>query len=299
MKHLQLKNKEYKNLKNGFTSWLQTLNYAKSTINGSPTYLTEFFYWLEQNKIQSINQINNQVIKEYFIYLGRRKNSKKVGALSTNSLRNNFNALRRFSKYLRETGQGNLDVSVNLPVQTPQIKTILTKREIKSLYQAADQTILGLRDKAMLTIYYGCGLRRNEGVNLNVNDIDFKANKVFVRKGKGYKERFVPITEAIKAELENYTKHARVTLTAENPSETAFFIGTRGKRLGGNMLYERLQKLKENAGIIKEIGLHTLRHSIATHLLKDGMTIEMVSQFLGHGSLESTQIYTHLTHEEI
>jgi integrase/recombinase XerD len=296
---VELKNKTYKNHIGRFQSWLQTLGYAKSTVTGSPAYVNEFLFYLENKEIKRLNQINNQVIKDYFIYLSRRKNNRKEGALSINSLRNNLSALRRFSKYLRETGQGNLEVSVKLPVNTPQIKTILTKAEIKMLYETTDQTILGLRDKAMLSVYYGCGLRRNEGAALDLNDILLDKNKIFIKKGKGYKERFVPITMAIKEDLENYLQNARPFLISKNLSEPAFFVGIKGSRLSGNMLYVRLQQLKEKTGIIKEIGLHTLRHSIATHLLKDGMKIEMVSQFLGHESLESTQIYTHVTSEAL
>ena len=295
---MELKNKTYKNHIGRFQSWLQTLGYAKSTVTGSPAYVKEFLFYLEKKKIQKLGQINNQVTKDYFIYLSRRRNSRKAGALSINTLRNNLGALRRFSKYLRETGQGNLEISVNIPVNRPRIKTILTKNEIKLLYEVTDQTILGLRDKAMLSIYYGCGLRRNEGANLDVTDILLGRNKIFIKKGKGYKERFVPITGAVKEDLEYYIKNARPFLIAENLTETAFFVGRTGNRLSGNMLYERLQKLKEKAGIVKEIGLHTLRHSIATHLLKGGMKIEFISQFLGHGSLEPTQIYTHIIHEE-
>ena len=126
MKHLPLKNREYKKLESGFENWLATLGYAKSTVIGSPTYVKEFFHYLEQNQVHDLSQINNQVIKAYFIYLNRRPryngegNRKKIpGALSTNSLRNNFNALRRFAKYLRETGQGNMEVAVPLPVTPP------------------------------------------------------------------------------------------------------------------------------------------------------------------------------------
>lgn len=297
MKHLLLRNTTYKNLEYGFTNWLETLGYARSTVDGSPSYIKAFFYYLEQKGIYILTEITSQIIKDYFVYLSRRKNYNKAGSLSLNSLRNNLSALKRFGKYLRETEQGNLEVEMHLPVNKYPSKEILTQKEIKELYYATDQTILGMRDKAMLSIYYGCGLRRNEAVNLNVEDILLEKNKLIVRKGKGYKERIVPITEKIKDDLESYLKYARIDLIERNPQEKAFFVGSRGNRISGNMLYERLRQLREKAGIIKGIGLHTLRHSIATHLLQDGMDIEFVSQFLGHSSLESTQIYTHIANE--
>ncbi len=297
MKHLLLKNTTYKNLEYGFASWLETLGYAKSTVYGSPSYVKAFFFYLEQQEIFILTEITNQVIKDYFVYLSRRKNHNKAGSLSLNSLRNNLSALRRFGKYLRETEQGNLEVEIHLPEGRTSKKEILTRDEISSLYQVTDETILGMRDKAMLSVYYGCGLRRNEGVNLNVKDILLERNKLIVRKGKGYKERIVPITRTIKSDLEDYLNYARPFLIERNPTEESFFISRSAIRLSGNMLYERLKQLKEKAGIIKNLSLHTLRHSIATHLLQDGMKIEYVSQFLGHSSLESTQIYTHIANE--
>lgn len=296
-------NVQFIRLVESYKEWLATLGYARSTVTGSPRYVNAFFFYLESlpadrhgKKIFTLSEITNPVIKDYFVYLSARKNQNKAGTLSLNSLRNNLGALRRFGKYLRETEQGNLEISVQLPESKIQVKEILSHEEISLLYQSTDQTILGMRDIAMLSVYYGCGLRRNEGINLNTSDILFERNKVIVRKGKGNKERIIPITGAVKSDLESYMKYARPVLTERNPKEEAFFISRSGKRISGNMLYERLKRLKEKAGINKDSGLHTLRHSIATHLLQDGMAIDYVSQFLGHSSLESTQIYTSLAY---
>lgn len=158
---------------------------------------------------------------------------------------------------------------------------------------------MGIRDRAILSIYYGCGLRRNEGVNLNLKDIQLKEKLVYVRKGKGNKERYVPMTETVKEDLENYIHVARENLI--NPrisNQEAFLLSQRGKRIHENSIAIRLQKLAEAARINKTFGLHALRHSIATHLLQSGMALENVSKFLGHQSLESTQIYTHIINEQ-
>jgi integrase/recombinase XerD len=291
---MRVKNERYRELVNGFTDWLETLNYAESTVYGWPRYVQEFFFYLEQQRLFLIENVTGKSVQDYFVYLSHRQKQNLPGALSLNSLRNRLTALRGFSRYLRETGQGNLDIPMQLPVYRKQDYVILTRKEIKALYDVTDETLLGLRDKAMLGIYYGCGLRRNEGAALNLEDVQLEKEQVFVRKGKGCKERYVPIATAIKPDLENYINHARPFLTKLNPKETAFFVSLRGKRTLAGNLYERLQRLKEKAGIIKSVGLHTLRHSIATHLLQSGMSLEFVSRFLGHSSLESTQIYTHI-----
>ena len=147
----------------------------------------------------------------------------------------------------------------------------------------------------MLAAYYGCGLRRNEGVNLDISDILFDKNFVFVRKGKNYKERYVPMSAGVKEDLQNYIDFVRPVLIKSNAK--ALFLNQHGKRLGSNSMADRLQNLKEKSEINKEAGLHALRHSIATHLLQSGMELEKIKRFLGHSSLESTQIYTHIANE--
>ncbi len=149
----------------------------------------------------------------------------------------------------------------------------------------------------MLVIYYSCGLRRNEGVHVAVDDINFDTRIVHVRKGKNYKERFVPFNKASGKYLEEYVYDHRPQLV-KSKTESALFISHGGKPMRGGSVYKRLKLLQLATEDIslqqKTIGLHTLRHSIATHLLQAGMSLEKISRFLGHSSLDSTQIYTHL-----
>ncbi|MBN2661132.1 MAG: tyrosine-type recombinase/integrase [Tannerellaceae bacterium] len=186
-------------------------------------------------------------------------------------------------------------MDIQLQGRARNIKTIFTRAEIKALYNACDGDVLGIRDKAMLAVYYGCGLRRNEGVNLDTGDILPGKNLLFVRKGKNYKERYVPLTEAVKEDILNYLDFARQILIKKQTN--ALFLNSSGDRITASMLAERLKKLKCKAGIDKVAGLHTLRHSIATHLLQSGMKLAQIKRFLGHSSLESTQIYTHIGNE--
>ena len=161
--------------------------------------------------------------------------------------------------------------------ETP--KSILSLKEIKALYNACGTDMLGIRDRAILSIYYGCGLRRSEGLSLQVSDILLKEKRVYVRKGKNYRERYVPMTERVKEDLENYMYVAREKiLSFKNTRQTALFLSMQVKPLCGNALIKRVHQLAGAAGIEKETGLHTLRHSIATHLLQSGMTLEEVSQ---------------------
>lgn len=285
-------------LKINFEKWLQTLGYAQSTVYASTNYVNDFFFYLKTNEIETLEQLKPENVKSYLEYLQKRKNKRLGGGLATNTIISNMNSIKRFSKYLQESGKANIEIKPSLKAEKENTKTILTKTEISALYKVCDSDYLGIRDKAMLSIFYGCGLRRSEGQQLDIQDILLKEKRVFVRKGKNYKERYVPMTEAVKEDLENYINTAREKLSSfKNNNETALFLSMQSKRLSGNGLLERLKKLTKEAGIQKDTGLHTLRHSIATHLLQSGLELEEVKQFLGHASLESTQIYTHVSSE--
>jgi integrase/recombinase XerD len=284
-------------LAQSFEKWLKTLEYAESTVYLSVRYINDFFFYLKSKDITSLEQIEAKTITGYYKYLQTRTQKKQTGGLSQNYIVSNINAIKRFSKYLQVTGKGNLEITLQTQVNKETAKTILNQEEIKAMYQATDNTDFGLRDRAILGIYYGCGLRRSEGTALDVKDIMYKERLVYVRGGKGYKERYVPMTERVKGDLLDYIFLIRDKVKRHNQStEEALFLSERGKRLCGGQVLERIHKLAQAAGITKAIGIHALRHSIATHLLQSGMTLEEVSRFLGHSSLESTQIYTHLAH---
>ena len=293
-----LKNPEFLYQTKSFERWLNTLEYAQSTVSMSVNYLRDFFIFLEEFKVQSIDQVDKLVIDVYYEYLQSRKNKKQQGGLSQNYIISNINALKRYVRYQQLTGKQSFEVELKIPVHKTTEKTTLTAKEINALYNACDNSTLGIRDRAMLSVYYGCGLRRDEGIHLNVNDIKLQERLIYVQKGKGNRERYVPMSEAVREDLENYIYVAREKiLSHKNSNNPALFLSYQAKRLHGNTLVERIHKLAEKAGIQKDVGLHILRHSIATHLLKSGMLLENVSTFLGHMSLESTQIYTHLAHE--
>jgi integrase/recombinase XerD len=293
-------NPEYKLLLQGFEKWLKTLEYAESTVYASTNYLRDFFTYLQKSGITALEEINKTVIEIYHEHLQTRKNKKQAGSLSQNYIISNINALRRFVKYLQVTGKPVFEIGLKIPIEKEKFnQTVLTRTEVKALYNTCSNDALGLRDMAMLAVYYGCGLRRNEGASLDISDVLIKEKLVYVQKGKGYRERYVPMSEGVKEDLENYIHVGRNSLLSCGPQmkEQALFLSVRGKRMNGNSLFLRLKELVKMAGLNKSIGLHTLRHSIATHLLQSGMGLESVSQFLGHQSLESTQIYTHLAND--
>lgn len=302
MKHLKLQNEHYKLFVKNYREWLDILGYAESTVYYLPTHLQEFFYWLEENKIENINQITVKTVKDYYRYLQERINERTSGGLSKSYLNKHQQAIKKFSKYLQEHNHKGLNIHLKLEQNTTQEKlNILTQAEIKALFRATTQSHhsqrVQLRDKAMLVVLYSCGLRRNEAVHLDLGDIYFDMERIFVRKGKNYKERFVPINRKNAEILEDYIYEARPAFNNKNNTE-ALFLNPRGTRLGGMSFSNRLKaivKAANNTAITdKKITPHTLRHCIATHLLQQEVKLESIKTFLGHASLESTQIYTHI-----
>ncbi|WP_259071966.1 tyrosine-type recombinase/integrase [Mucilaginibacter sp. X4EP1] len=292
------KNPLYIRLQTGFTQWLRILNFEPTSQRDMPKMLDEFLAYLELQNCLHPHDIQSDHLKNYFEYLDQRPNQKWGGGLSKNYIRKQLQVIRKFSRYLTESGQESFTVKMRIKGKSSNIKCILTQAEISRLYAAVKDDTLGLRDKAILALYYGCGLRKNEGASINVRDILLDKELVYVRKGKGYKERYVPLAGIGIADLQNYILYARPLLAGDKKDE-ALLLSVTGTRLSGHTAYERLQKLKKTAGIKKPAGLHTLRHSIASHLLHSGMKLEQIQRFLGHSSMESTQIYTHLKHEQV
>ena len=306
MRSLQLTSPQYSLLERSYEGYLQNLGYSPSVIYNSPGYLREFFHYLEQQGIASPVEVTGNHIRGYFAYLGARKNQRRSGTgLSSRTIINHLCTLKRFSRYLREVKGITMEVEVARPRVDDLYKVVLSKGEILDLYEACSDGdrrwkwhSLGVRDRAMLGVYYGCGLRRSEGLGLDLGDVDPGKRLLYVRKGKNYKERYVPMSEATRKDLLRWLEVRGEWLShVEREDEQALFISLQGRRICPNAMHDRLKVLARRAHLDKPLGLHTLRHSIATHLLQEGMSLENVSRFLGHSSLEVTQIYTHLSHE--
>lgn len=302
MKKLKLQNRTFKTLLESFKDWLDVLGYSRSAKESYPNYLKEFLYNMEQRGHAGLNTITATTIKEYYSYLKERPNQRNHGALSKAALNQHQQALRKFNEYLKKHNGEPLPVHLRAEAKKEEgSQTVLTQEEVKELFGAAQHSYVMqhvcLRDKAMLTALYSCGLRVNEAVQLDRKDILFDRELVFVRKGKNYKERYVPINYYNLRILEDYLYDARSTFYNANGTE-AFFIGQQGMRLGAMSFAIRLRKLVQVSDSEsmrgKRITPHTLRHSIATHLLEQGAPMEGIQQFLGHSSLETTQLYTHL-----
>ncbi len=306
-----LSNMSFRYLEKSFTEWLDVQGYAESTVYRLPPHVRELLHYLERQGVSQIKELNIRHIESYYQQLKERSNQRRGGSLSNGHLNKHIQAIRRFTEYLRKVGRLEIPEPRLENEETEHKIVFLTVDEIQQLFKATYQQphkkpnttdavveAIQARDRAMLAIFYGCGLRRNEGVELDVNDINFDRSILHVRKGKNYKERFVPISKTNLKYLTQYIYDYRGELLKGRKNEAIFISYQHNRRMKGQSLAVRLKLLQHQTGDLdiqeKEIGLHTLRHSIATHLLQAGMKLGSISRFLGHSSLESTQIYTHL-----
>lgn len=288
----------YKYYVESFTGWLEAIGYSKSTTYSSPKILQEFFTWLTENNIHQIEHITAQHTAAFIAYNTIRPKRQGEGSIGASHINRYIDVIKKFSEYTTKTQ--NLEIPINvirLDDKEQKQRVVLPEDEIKLLYDATDESPFGIRDRAMLSVYYGCGLRKEEGVQLDLSDILIEQKLVFVRKAKNNHERYVPITTRGLKLIEQYIYNGRPLLLGDKSSEQALFISERGNRISKERFYQQLQLLCIKAGI-KQIGLHSLRHSIATHLLQRGMDLKDIAVFLGHKCLDSTQIYTHLLNEE-
>jgi len=303
MKKLQLQNETYKTILASYQNWLSVLGYASTTVYNLPNHLKEFFYYLEKKGHNHIGTITTQTIKEYYTQLSQRKNERRGGSLSKAFLNKHQQALKKFQKYLKEH-DANAKFSVHLKQEKANSKediNIVTQGEIKKLFNACNYTHMSehfqSRDKVILVLLYSCGLRRNEAMHMDCSDILFEKGRIYVRKGKNYKERFVPINSFNLAILEEYIYEHRGEFI-KNYQTDALILSNRGTRASdltiANRLHEIVQATDNQTLMNKGITMHTLRHSIATHLMQNKVPLQLISSFLGHATLESTQLYTHI-----
>ena len=307
-----IKNNEYQRLLEEFIFYLEVTGYAPSTVITRKRNIQEFLLFLEEQQTDNINDLTKNDLTD-FLHLQQTRENKQYGAgLSLSSINQYGRSIKRFSEFLNDYKQIPApEIDIRYEDDKAEERTVITPDEAGDLYNATYPVILrcrfprfhAARSRAMLALYYGCGLRKSEAINLNVKDVQTDNRLIHIRKGKGSRERYVPFTAATAQPLSEYALIRNRHLQNIEKESEAFLISEQGERCGGLTLSKMLQKLITRTGnpdlMQKKPSLHTLRHSIATHLLHQGMEIEYIRRFLGHKSLDTTQIYTHLVNEQL
>jgi integrase/recombinase XerD len=284
----------YKEIFAQFEMNLKTVNYSKGTIYSSIHNVRDYLDYLQEQALKLENTTSKEV-KEYFKYLEKRTNKNTGLGLSMSYLQKIRSSLVLFYDFLKVSQTIHFEQIVFPEIKKGiYIPTVLSKEGVQTLFNTCDESLLGKRNKALLAIYYGCGLRRQEGTDLNIEDIDLNKGQIFIAKSKTRRQRNVPINKSMLDIVEDYLFNVREKLIDQEDSQNAFLVTEKGNRLAKETVVYILKSLLKEAKITTKASPHTLRHSIATHLLQSGMKLENISLFLGHRSLDSTQIYTHL-----
>ncbi len=207
-----------------------------------------------------------------------------------------LSGVKQFFRFLLIEGELDKDPSelLEMPKIGKKLPEVMTIEEVDTLLETIDlSTPEGHRNKAILETLYSCGLRVSELVNLKYEDIFF--DEGFIRViGKGSKQRLVPVSPSVAKEIELYEVATRNHMNIKPGNESFVFLNRRGAKLTRVMIFTIIKNLVEKAGIRKNISPHTFRHSFATHLLEGGANLRAIQEMLGHESITTTEIYTHL-----
>jgi len=252
-----------------------------------------FLQYLEAEKVSTdINAITQETIENFFAYLF----DMNIGATSQARI---LSGLKSFWRYLtqEEIAEKDPTLLISSPTLGRHLPEVLSYEEIQKMIDSIDLSQpTGHRNKAMIEVLYGCGLRVSELINLQISDI-YKEDGFLRIFGKGSKERLVPIGDSSLKILYQYIEGARLHITPKPKFTDTVFLNSRGTGLTRQMVFLIVKDLAEKNGIDKTISPHTFRHSFATHLLEGGANLLAVQQMLGHASVSTTEIYTHISDE--
>lgn len=275
----------YDALIDAFRKYLRDVGYSRGSCRSLPFCVRSFF---AQARPRSLSGVGPEAIERFRAWLEERPREKGPGGLSESYIRHNLYALRLFFTWLQERGdlEDHPMSTLRLPRARHEPREPLTREEMKELFGVCET----LKERALLHLFYSCGLRRSEGVALDRRDVRPRRGFLYVRSGKGAKRRAVPLTGRVADELSRYMREEEGLAPQRDPEP--FMVGVTGARLRGGGHAGRFKGLLARTTIERTVGLHHLRHSIATHLLEEGLPIEYVRDLLGHRHLEATQIYT-------
>jgi integrase/recombinase XerD len=270
-----------------------TKGLSPNSISSYVTDLTEYVQFLVKNyNVKDPNQITKQHIRNFIARLKRKHNT-------ASSIGRKMSAIRSYHKYLllEKLVDSNVSLGVSLPKKQKKLPVVLNVEEVDALMVAADgDEPLEIRNRAMIELLYGSGLRISELLELKLSDLHIHMGFLNIL-GKGNKERIVPIGAEGTYALKRYLDKSRPYIK-KTPGDIVF-VNSRGNAMSRVGFYKVLKTLSIKAGIMKDISPHTLRHSFASHLLENGVDLRVVQELLGHEDISTTQVYTHITKKKL
>jgi len=279
-----------------YLEWLADHGYSEWTVHHRQSYLKRFLAWCEERGIVGPGDLTRPLLERYQRWVAHRE-GKDGKSLSFHAQYQHIESLRALCRWLSKQRYVlyNPAAELVLPKLGRRLpKAVLTAAEVERLLNVPDvSTPLGVRDRAVLEVFYSTGIRRGEMVSLGIPDVDFERGTLMVRQGKGKKDRLIPVGERALAWTRRYLEEVRPQL-ATLPDEGILFLTKYGQPFTRNGISTLVRRLVRRSGIGKEGSCHMLRHTMATVMLEGGADVRYIQQMLGHANLETTQIYTHV-----
>jgi len=276
----------------GFIGFLQReKRYSPHTLTGYRRDLRNFQDWLQQQKIAQWNDVTHKQIRRFIA-------QRHALGIQGRSLQRQLSAIRAFYRYRQRTGKATTNPAEDIPTpkQAQRLPKSLDIESLEHLLNIPGDEPLTLRDRAIMELLYSSGLRLAEIAALNLADLDLQSGLVDIKKGKGSKQRLVPVGTKAKEAIQAWLK-ARVLLLKQE--ESAVFISQRGSRLSHRSIQQRLTHWAKKQGLDQHVYPHRLRHAFASHLLESSGDIRAVQELLGHANISTTQVYTHLDFQHL
>jgi len=270
---------------------------SRNTLEAYRSDLLQFGEWLGRTGRDPL-AVGHSELTQFANEIASGRADKPPAAPAT--LQRKVACLRSFYRHLRRTGVLATDPTAHLraPKQGRKLPQVLSRDEVAELLRQPRGTEpAALRDRALLETMYACGLRASEAIDLEIGDVDLEAG-ILRARGKGSKERLVPIGSAAANALTAYLQRGRARLVGDR-WEARLFVNQRGAGLSRQGLYKIVQRHAASAGLASKMSPHTLRHSFATHLLAGGCDLRSLQEMLGHADIATTQLYTHLSAERL
>ena len=272
-----------------FKSYLETGGYASSTIICYCQYLSYFLGYLQELGSTDLKQVKNETVRDYQLLVSTMDLAEETKAMR-------IRPVKRLFGWLLASHQLLIDPTEKIKETNRKNRTlppVLSIAEMQLLLQQPNLSLrMQIRDRAIMETLYSSGIRLNELVQLTVHDVDLKDKVLHIRKGKGNRQRVVPIGRNASKYLQEYLAEIRPRYAKKNQRERRIFLTDAGQPVSGNTVRTSLFKYRKAAGIEKTASPHSFRRSCATHLLQQGADIRYVQKLLGHRNIRTTQLYT-------
>jgi integrase/recombinase XerD len=290
---------EIAGLREKYLEHLQNNRYSTCTVKNEDYALRDLEKFLTHQDIDRIADVTMEIIGQYNQHIRNHKDEKTGKPYNISTITGKLQPVKYFFSWLTKNMVILYDPAKDMeipPMKKGLPRTILSEEEIAKFIELPDTgTPIGYRDRTIFELFYATGMRNTELKTLKIQDIDLEARTIHIKEGKGNKERIIPLTPLAFNYLKEYLEKVRLLFLKDKENQEFVFLNLSANSFNRQGICEIFEKYRKAGNIAKPVSSHIFRHSIATHLLENGMDIRYIQELLGHGSLQTTQLYSKVT----